>query len=136
MISKSCSLKKKINKNKIFDFVIFIKMEWVDSVEEFLEIVEALDTNEFAPVPPIEPGIEVQPIVLQSGRSKLRIQTSITPISTPTVRSSVGVKDLVSRIETLEEILSLQCTQLHELYSFINSRLDKLEKIVNKSAKK
>jgi hypothetical protein len=110
-------------------------MDWEHSVEEFLEIVDSLDTNEFATVPPMEQGIEVQPIVLQNNRSKLRIQTSSTPISTPTVRSSVGVKDLFVRIEALEELLSIQCMQLHELYSFINFRLDNLEKIVNKSDK-
>ncbi len=109
-------------------------MEWEGSVEDFLEIVDSLETNEFATVPPMELGIEIQPIVLQSSRSKLRVQTSITPISTPTVRSSMGVKDLVTRIETLEELLSQQCSELHELYSFINFRLQKIEKIVNKSS--
>lgn len=107
-------------------------MDWLDSVDEFLEIVDSLDTNEFATVPPMEQNIEVQPIVVQSNRSKLRIQTNITPVTTPNVRVSVGVKDLVSRIDSLEETMSLQFMQLHELYSFINIRLDKLEKIVNK----
>jgi hypothetical protein len=110
-------------------------MHWEDSIEEFLEIVDSFDTNVFATVPPMEQDIEVQPIVLQSNRNKLRIQTVTTPVSTPNVRSNVGVKDLITRIECLEEKVTTQLTQLHELYSYINFRLDKIEKIVNKDAK-
>ena len=109
-------------------------MDWLESVDQFLEIVDSLDTNEFATVPPMEQNLEVQPIVLQSNRAKLRIQTNITPVTTPNVRVSVGLKELVGRIDFLEEKMSLQCMQLHELYSFINLRLDKLEKIVSKSS--
>lgn len=109
-------------------------MDWLNSVDEFLEIVDSLDSNEFAAVPPMEDNIEVHPIVLHNNRTKLRIQTSITPVTTPNVKVSVGLKELVGRIDSLEEKMSLQCMQLHELYSFINLRLDKLEKIVSKSS--
>jgi hypothetical protein len=109
-------------------------MEWLDSVDEFLEIVESLDTTEFATVPPMEGNIEVQPIVLQNNRSKLRIQTNLTPVTTPNVRVSGGLKDLVARMDSLQDTMTLHYMQLHELYSFINIRLDKLEKIVSKSA--
>lgn len=108
-------------------------MDWLDSVEEFLEIVDSFDTSEFATVPPVEENITVQPIILQNSRTKLRIQTNITPVTTPNVRVSVGLKELVARIDSLEATMSQQYMQLHELYSFINLRLDKLEKIVNKS---
>jgi hypothetical protein len=111
-------------------------MDWVDSVDEFLEIVDSLEAYGFATVPPVEQNVEVQPIVLQSNRAKLRIQTNITPVTTPNVRVSVGLKDLVSRVDALEETVALQYMQLHELYSFINIRLDKLEKIVGKCSSK
>lgn len=108
-------------------------MNWEDTLEDFLEIVDSLDTNGFATVPPMEQDIEVQPIILQNNRPKLRIQTVITPISTPNVRTTVAVKDLVERIESLESLVAEQHMQLHELYSFINFRLEGVEKIVTKN---
>lgn len=109
-------------------------MDWFPSVEEFLEIVDSLEVaNEFATVPPMEQGVEVQPIVVQNSRAKLRVQTNLTPVNTPTVRASGGAKELMQRIESLEETVSMQFMQLHELYSFILNRLEKYEKIVTQS---
>lgn len=105
-------------------------MDWLDSVDEFLEIVDSLGTNEFAAVPPMEHGLEVQPLVVQNNRIKLRVQTSITPVNTPTSRTIGGTKELVARLEALEETVAMQYMQLHELYSFVLNRLEKMEKIV------
>lgn len=102
-------------------------MDW-DDAEEFLEIVDSLEQSSFAVVPPMEGLIDVEPIILQSSKAKVKVQTTNSPAGTPTLRQPGGFRELTQRLDKLEETWSLQMAQLHELYSFINSRLDKLEK--------
>lgn len=102
-------------------------MNW-DSADDFLEIVDSLETSRFASVPPMEGASEVEPLTIQSTKSKVRVQVTNSPLNTPTMRAPSGLREVIQRLDRLEETWSLQVSQLHELYSFINSRLDKLEK--------
>jgi len=110
-------------------------MDWSGTLEEFIEIVDSLETNEFATVPPIEAQMEVQPIILNNNRSKLKISTYVSPVSTPTARPSSTLRDLVQRIEALEATMTTQHLELFELFSFTKHKLDTLEKIVYETLK-
>jgi hypothetical protein len=106
---------------------------WFDSLENFIEIVDQLPTNEFAGVPPIDSSISSYNLPLQQIKIKTRNAAPESPAQSPNSRVGVNVKELLQRIEQLEETVHQQNTILHDLFSYINSKLTIVEKSINKS---
>lgn len=104
---------------------------WFDSIESFIEIVEALPTNNFAGVPPIETRSPVYNVPLQQVKIKTR-NVSFETEQSPSSRGGGSVKELLQRVEALEETVQHQNTILHELYSYINNKLTVVESRIDK----
>lgn len=107
--------------------------DWPDSLEDFLEIVDALPTNQFASVPPVnfQPAFYNAP--LQASKVKTRLTFSTEENQSPSVRTAANVKELLQRLNALEELVHQQNTVLHDLYSYIHNKLSVLEqKIIKK----
>jgi hypothetical protein len=107
---------------------------WGVTFDEFLEIVDSFETNEFAVAPPMEGNVQTYPIVLNGQKQKTRLSQSESPTASPNSRINISVRDLTARLEILEESVNGQCQRLFDLFSYINSRLDNLEKIVIKKS--
>lgn len=106
---------------------------WFESLDTFIEIVEKLPTSEFAGVPPIESSAASYNVPLQQIKVKTKAPPNESPVQSPNSRVSGNVKELQLRIEQLEDTVQQQNAILHDLFSYINSKLNIVEKSINKS---
>jgi hypothetical protein len=117
-----------------------IKMEnqeWDIPFDDFLEIVDALEVKKFATAPPMELAVEVDLVAVQGSKSFTRRGVGVnTHAEASPGRTGIGLRELNNRLDLLEESTNIQLQQIHELYGYINGRLERIEKMVAAASKK